>query len=116
MNRPKLGYLRAARMTELADVADLKSAALRGVQVQILLRARPSFWLAFLGTSASPNSRRLGCSAWQSDFIGLHGFWLGVPFEFRPTPDVSVRSPLSRAINLRCLAAIHDDGRWTPLR
>lgn len=38
--RPEqMGYWRFARMTELADVADLKSAALRGVQVQILLRA-----------------------------------------------------------------------------
>ncbi len=35
----ELGYWLLARMTELADVADLKSAALRGVQVQILLRA-----------------------------------------------------------------------------
>ena len=39
MNEPKLGYFNVAWMTELADVADLKSAALRGVQVQILLRA-----------------------------------------------------------------------------
>ena len=31
-------------MAELADAADLKSAALRGVQVQVLFRARGLAW------------------------------------------------------------------------